>query len=354
MQCEGRDVEGAFHRILVVDDYELWQGFVSKTLRNEPELQIIGQVWDGLEAVQKAQELRPDLILLDIGLPTLNGIEAAHRMREVSPTSKILFVSENRSLDIARGALSTGARGYVVKSDAAGDLLPAIRAVLKDEQFVSSSLVGRDLAEASDDQNDNPQRNNVGTPFQAQKKVRHEVEFYADDAGFVHGFARFIEAALKAGDAVIVVATESHQAQLHERLTADGVNVVAESEQGSYIPLSVTDTLSSFMVNGAPDPVLFGKLAGDLITQAAKGAKGQDPRVAVCGEAVHTLLAAGNLEATIKLEHMWDEITRRAEVDVLCGYFQSTFASGESISTLNRVCAEHSAAHGRELCVSLG
>jgi len=344
-------VEGASRRILVVDDYEPWQGFVSKTLRNEPELEIIGQVSDGLEAVQKAQELQPDLILLDIGLPTLNGIEAARRMREVSPTSKILFVSENRFLDIARGALSTGAGGYVVKSDAANDLLLAIRAVLEDKQFVSASLVGHDLAEPIDDQTGNAQRNKIGTPYQAQKKIYHEVEFYADDAGFVHGFACFIEAALKAGYAVIVVATESHQTQLHERLVADGLNVVAESEQGSYIPLNVADALSSFMVNDAPDPVLFDKLAGDLITQAAKGAKGRHPRVAVCGEGVHTLLAAGNLEATIQLEHMWDEIARRSDVDVLCGYFQSAFASGESISTLNRVCAEHSAAHGRELCL---
>ena len=80
--------------------------------------------------------------------------------------------------------------------------------------------------------------------------------------------------------------------------------------------------------------VLFRKLADDLITEAAKGAKGEHPRVAVCGEGVHTLLAAGNLEATIKLERMWDEIAQRNEVDVLCGYFRNTFASEESISTL--------------------
>src|SRR5436190_24327875 len=98
-------------------------------LQRQPELQIIGAVFDGLEVVQQAQELHPDLILLDIGLPTINGIEAARRIRESAPQSKILFVSENRSLDIAEEALSTGA-GYVVKSDAASELLPAIKAIL--------------------------------------------------------------------------------------------------------------------------------------------------------------------------------------------------------------------------------
>lgn len=129
----------------MVDDYGPWHKFVSATLRKEPELQIVGQVSDGLEAVQQARQLQPDLILLDIGLPTLNGIEVARRIREVTPTSKILFVSENRSVEIVEAALNTGSGGYVVKSDAEGDLLPAIKSVLDGKRFVSASLAGHFL-----------------------------------------------------------------------------------------------------------------------------------------------------------------------------------------------------------------
>jgi DNA-binding NarL/FixJ family response regulator len=111
-------------------------------LGQQPELEVIGQVSDGLEAVRQAQKLQPDLILLDIGLPTLNGIEAARRIREISPTSKILFVSQNRSPDIAEEALSTGADGYVVKTDGASELLAAVKAVLEGKRFVSASLGG--------------------------------------------------------------------------------------------------------------------------------------------------------------------------------------------------------------------
>ena len=132
-------------RVLVVDDHEPWRRFASTALSTQPELQVTGEVSDGLEAVQKAEELQPELILLDIGLPTLNGIEAARRIRKVSPGSKILFVSENRSADIAEEALSTGACGYVVKSDAAGELLPAVKAVLEGRRFVSASLAGHFL-----------------------------------------------------------------------------------------------------------------------------------------------------------------------------------------------------------------
>lgn len=99
-------------------------------LQKQPGLEIVGRVSDGLESVHQAQQLQPDLILLDIGLPKLNGIQAARRIRDVSPTSKILFVSENRSVDVAQEALRTGAGGYLVKSDASSELLTAVEAVL--------------------------------------------------------------------------------------------------------------------------------------------------------------------------------------------------------------------------------
>lgn len=129
-------------RVLIVDDHDPWRRYASTTLQKQHGVHVIGEVSDGLEAVQKAQELQPDLILLDIGLPTLNGIEAARRILKISPSSKILFVSENRSADIAEEALSTGAGGYVVKSDATGELLPAMKAVLEGKRFISASLAG--------------------------------------------------------------------------------------------------------------------------------------------------------------------------------------------------------------------
>jgi len=132
-------------RVLVVEDYEPWRRYFSTALQKQPELQVIGEVSDGLEAVQKAEELQPDLVLLDIGLPTLNGIEAARRIRKVSPASRILFVSENRSADIAEEALSTGASGYLVKSDTGSELLPAVKAVLEGKRFISASLAGHFL-----------------------------------------------------------------------------------------------------------------------------------------------------------------------------------------------------------------
>ena len=131
-------------RVLVVDDVELWHTFVHMRLEEEPNLHVIGLATDGLDAVLKAEELRPDLILLDISLPKLNGIEAARKIRKIVPKSTILFLSEESDPDVVRGALSAGGLGYVLKSDAAPDLLAGIESVLLGRRFVSRSLRGFD------------------------------------------------------------------------------------------------------------------------------------------------------------------------------------------------------------------
>ena len=137
-------------RILIVDDCEPWRRMVFALLQEHPNWQVICEASDGLEAVQKSRELQPDLILLDIGLPGMNGIEACRQIHEIAPGSKILFLSENRCPDVVQEALRIGARGYVVKSDAGHDLLAAIEAVIENKQFVSGRFSGGNPARPSD------------------------------------------------------------------------------------------------------------------------------------------------------------------------------------------------------------
>jgi len=124
---------GSLHslvRILVVDDSVPWRLQIGSILQTRQALRVVAEAADGLEAVQKAAELKPDLILLDIGLPTLNGIEAARQIRKSDPQSKIVFVSQESSADVVQGALSLGACGYVLKSHAQGDLLAPVDAII--------------------------------------------------------------------------------------------------------------------------------------------------------------------------------------------------------------------------------
>jgi DNA-binding NarL/FixJ family response regulator len=123
--------------VLVVDDVNSWRQFVSSTLHAEPSFEVICEVSDGLKAVKMAKRLQPSVILLDIGLPGLNGIEGAAWIRRVAPASKILFLTEQLDSDPLDAALKLGAKGYLLKSDAAKDLVPAIHAVVRSKTFIS-------------------------------------------------------------------------------------------------------------------------------------------------------------------------------------------------------------------------
>jgi DNA-binding NarL/FixJ family response regulator len=230
-------------RVLVVDDYLPWRQFVCRALLARRTWQVIGQASDGLEAVQKAQDLQPDLIVLDIGLPTINGIEAARRMHTAAPDSKILFLSENRSVEIAEEAFRTGAVGFVVKSTAAQGLLPALDAVLQGDRFVGSGLADRDLISLRDG---------------ISGRRSHQIEFYKGDSLLVDGFVTTIEAALKTGNAMVVIASELHLASIQQRLRSDGVDVDAAVERKSYIPLELNNSL----------PTVDGHAAGRSIGNA--------------------------------------------------------------------------------------
>ena len=117
-------------RILIVDDSERWRRSVHLLLTEDDNLEVVSEASDGLEAVQKCEQLRPDLILLDIHLPKLSGFEVARQLSELSPSTKILFLSSYQSPDIMNEALKIGS-GYVVKVDAARDLLPLIRTMIE-------------------------------------------------------------------------------------------------------------------------------------------------------------------------------------------------------------------------------
>jgi DNA-binding NarL/FixJ family response regulator len=316
-------------RVLIVDDHEDWRRTVRELLRERPELQVVCEASDGLGAVQKAGELEPDLIVLDIGLPKLNGIEAARQIRQLSPNSKIIFLSQDNSLDPDELALSTGAQGFVHKARAQSELLAAIEAVLRGKAFFSASLKGYEFTDTAGE----------------KPPHRHEVQFYSDDAVFQDSFARFIAAALKVGNAAIVVATKSHLDGLLDSLKAKSVDVDDAIQQGTYISLDAAETLSAIMVDGLPDPVRFFDGISGLIEAASKAAMAEHPRVAFCGERVGMLWAEGKTDAAIRLEQLCNDLAKAHDVDILCAYPLSSFHGEEDERVFQGICAEHSAVY---------
>ncbi|HEX8882736.1 MAG TPA: response regulator [Candidatus Acidoferrum sp.] len=333
-------------RILVADDFVPWRRFVSSMiLLKEPEWRIVCEVEDGLEAVQKTKEFMPDIVLLDIGLDKLGGIEAARQIRRIAPDLKVLFVSAFDSMEVVEEALNTGASGYVAKLDAASELIEAVDAVFQGRQFVSSRIQGRVSARARGIRQEGP-ASPAAEPSETEFARCHEVQFYSDDEVFLETIAHFIGAALKFGNAAIVVATKPHREMLLEGLKGQGVDVDALMQQGAYLSVDAADTLSTFMINDWPDADRFLESFGRLIESTSKAAKARHPRVAIFGEGVALLWAQGKREATIRLEQLGNDLAQTRKVDILCAYPFSLHIQ-EDQASFRAIRQEHSAVHAR-------
>jgi CheY-like chemotaxis protein len=291
------------------------------------------------------------LILLDIGLPKLNGIEAARRIRDLAPRSKIIFCSQESSVDVVQAAFNAGASGYVVKVDAGSELPKAVKAVLQGERYVGSRFAGHSFTPAMDHRTPgNTQDDKIFRPLQPQDKeipCWHEAGFYSDDLGFLDDVTQFIGTALKAGGAAIAVVTEEHRSSLLPRLQARGLDIAAAIEDGRYIPVDATEALSTFMINDLPDPGRFVNLLGNLIETAAHVVKGEQTRVAFFGEGAPLLWAQGNAEAAIQVEELSQQLAKTYDIDILCGYSLGSVQGGMDSQIFQRICAEHSAVHSR-------
>jgi len=313
-------------RIFIAEDFEPFRQFIRSVLRERSEYQLVGEASDGLEAVQRIEELRPDLILLDIGLPSLNGIEVAKRAAAKVRHAKILFISQESSLEVIEEASRVGGHGYVHKLRAQSDLLPAIEAVLNDKRYFGK---GKESTSGA----------------ATQPPHRHEVLFCSDNTAFLDGLTTFVVAALSAGNAAIVAVSEANGKRLALTLRAGGVDIEEAIRWGTYIPVSVSELLSTFIVNDWPDADRFSRAVHYLITRAANGTTSGRRPVVAWGECATTLWAQGNEEAAIRLEHLLDELSRNHQIDMLCLY--PLLPGREDSDAFKRLCAEHSAVHSR-------
>lgn len=133
-------MKGSSLSVLIVDDFKQWRSVVRTTLHSRLGVNMFEEAEDGLEAVHKSSHLRPDLVVLDIGLPGLNGFEVARQIRTISPKSKVVFLTENASYDLGEASFNSGAKGYVTKSAFAKEFIPTVEAVLAGRQSLAVEL----------------------------------------------------------------------------------------------------------------------------------------------------------------------------------------------------------------------
>jgi DNA-binding NarL/FixJ family response regulator len=309
-------------RVLVVEDHEPIRRVICELLQERADLLIVGEAADGLDAIRQAEALRPDVVMLDIGLPRLSGIEVAGRLRAKVPDAKLMFVTNESSLEVVEQAFRRGAHGYVYKPRVQRDILPVLDAIIRGGRFVSGGL----------------ERVAQGDSLAAH---HHDVVFCSSDAVLIGAFSRFIDGELREGNAVVAVVTAAHERRLQSSLEASHVDVALAIRQQRYLPVNVNELLAKATVNGCPDPLRYLDAAGDLLTEVTRRATDNHARVAACGEGTSIFWSQGHVEAAIQIECLLDEIAMSRQMDILCAY--PLAARDESVPTVRRLCAEHTA-----------
>jgi hypothetical protein len=310
-------------RVLVVDDNQPWCRFIRSTLQLHPELELVGEAADGLEAVHKTQELQPDLILLDIGLPKLSG---------------------DHSPDIAIAALRSGASGYIVKSDAGRELATALEAVLEGKQFVSSSVEGFDFLETSETRVSEADSLTTFEPKVPSSfgERGHVVQFYTDDEYLIAGLGTLFRNALSAGESVLAVMTKSHRTSLRKWLMMQGIDESEAKRTGRLILLDAVEALSGFMDASGPNRERFLLQFGDTIRRSEAAAVAKSRRVVAFGEIVAVLGEQKRYDAVIRLEQLWNELALTHPLYLCCAYPANLFQEQPKGEPYASICAEHS------------
>ena len=294
-------------KILVVDDFAQFRQFIVSTLKQKAKLRITAAS-NGVEALQKARDELPDLILIDIGLPDLNGLEVAERMRRLAVPPRIVFITQESSPEVVGEALNLGALGYVHKQRARTDLLPAIEAALEGRRFVSRGL-------------------QIGPGVNAKVESHHQILFCSEAEAMLNAIADFVAGALKSGNAALLWASKSRRDQIHSELLTRGVHVNAAIERGTYAFVDVDESAE------ITDAI-------NRLSEAALQAGKSHPRVALCSERAGRTWAEGKTDEAIRLEQRANEIARHHDIDILCPY--PLPHGDEDHSAFKKLCAEHS------------
>jgi DNA-binding NarL/FixJ family response regulator len=307
-------------RVMVVEDHAPFRSMICKLLQRQVDVRIVGEAADGLDAIRQAEALRPDVVVLDINLPKLNGLDVAGRLRTLVPDAKLMFVTIESSLEVVEQAYSTGAHGYVYKPRALRDMVPVLDAIIRGGRFVSGGLAriaqGDSLASHC-----------------------HHLLFWSDETVVVDALTRFIATGLSAGNTVIAIVPAERAECVRRSLQAADVDIDLAKREHRYVPVAISELLARATVNGGtPDPARLFRAGADIVADAGLHTGNTHARIAACGELATALWTQGHLDAAIQLEHLWDEFATASQMDVLCAYPLAVRSGSEHGRSL---CAEH-------------
>ncbi len=315
--------------VLIVDDQARFRRVVRSLIESQPEYHVCGEAGDGIEAIEKVRQLHPDLVLMDINMPRMDGLEATRIIRRESPDCNIVIVTQNDATVAREQARSVDASGFVTKSDLIRDLRPEMRRVTMEN---ISRL----------DETKNAAAN--GEPWcgllTGAAPRDHIVQLYQDEQFLNRAVCRFAAAAIANGEGIILVPTIAHWDAFRPRLESEGVDVKAAEKRGQLTIVDADNLLPTIMHDGMPDSPVFLGLAANVVSQA-RGA-GRYPKVRWWGEMVNILWERGDVAASMNLEDLFDKLAHEEDIAIFCSFLMDNFNGDVHARTLPRLGENHS------------
>ena len=282
-------------RVLLADDDDGILKAISRTLASDFE--VVATVTDGQQALDAVRRLDPDVAVLDISMPGLNGFETAAALQRSGERAKTVFLTMHQDDDFVAKAISAGAMGYVLKTLAWSDLIPALRHALAGRQWLPSL-----------------------SPLVMTNVDTHAVQFHGDDTSWLDAATNLLSTALHRGDIVATALLESNREALGHRINARGWNLADLRARGRYVAVDAEEAATQVLRAGRPHPDSIAEMVAALEKARTNSAAGSRAHLTIVGEIAVLLCRGGNPEAALELERLWDELTRSLPILTICTY----------------------------------
>ena len=301
--------------VLLADDHLPVLESVSRLL--ETEFRIVAATTDGQRALESSERLDPDVVVLDIAMPGLNGFQVARELKRTGSRAKIVFLSMYSADDYVATAITAGADGYVLKTRIQPDLKRALNHVLAGRLFLPT------LAALS---------------AAAGGGRGHAVHFYEDDSSFLDEASRFIGTTLKRGEPVVMAVPEATRDGILPRLKAQGLDLAGSPGQGWCRAMDSAAVFSQCLRNGWPDAERVGEVIETIERSRLATAWGASSRVTIF---VGHALKDHRSEVAVRFEHLWATLSSSLPFFTVCVYPIDGFASDGFPDACAGLCAEH-------------
>jgi DNA-binding NarL/FixJ family response regulator len=303
-------------RVVLVDDDGAILKAISRFL--SVEFDVAAAVTDGRSALDTVPRLDPDLVVLDISMPGLDGLQTAAELKRLGVRAKIVFLTMNEDDGFVANAMRVGAMGYVVKTLASSDLLPALRHAFAGRRYLPS------LA-----------------PLAMTDTVAHALQFRGDDSSWLDDITEALIGALHRGDIIASALIESNRDAIAVRMHERGWNAADLEREGRYLVFDAEDAATRVMRDGRPDRESIARMIAALEHARASSAAGSR-QLTIVGEIAATLCRRGNPEAAFEVERIWDEVTAGLPILTLCTYPIACFDDDRAHGLASAISTCHS------------